>query len=583
MQSECPLPGRRRASQDAKPHDVLVSNNNTAGPGAQISRRRLSSEITTMTSLLLLNVNAYTLDPQRPRVTALAVRDGRIVAAGAEAEARATAPYASTLDLGGRTVLPGLTDAHMHFEWYSLGLQAVDAGTDTLEACLERVAARAAATAPGTWITGHGWNQNVWGRFPSAADLDRAAPGHPVYLRAKSGHAAWANSAALQRAGITAATAAPPGGEIGRGPDGAPSGLLFENAMTLVEAHLPTPTVDELAEAMRPAMEQAWRYGLTGVHDFDGRRSLAAWQRLRERGQLGLRVVKTIRAAYLEHAIQLGLRSGFGDDWLRLGNVKVFLDGALGPRTARMIEPYEGEPGNCGVTVTDPEEFYELASRAAAHGLAMTTHAIGDKANHDLLDVYARLREEERRSAAETRPGAPPRPRLRHRCEHVQLLHPEDYPRLGQLNVIASMQPLHATSDMEMADRFWGARSAGAYAWRTQLKAGAVLAFGSDAPVENPNPFLGIHAAVTRRRADGSPGPDGWYPDQRLTVLEALQGYTLGAAYAGYMETRTGSLTPGKLADLIVVDRDPFTCDPMAIKDTVVLGTMIDGEWKYQA
>ncbi len=528
-----------------------------------------------MTTLILRNLHAHTLDPRRPHAQALAVRDNTLVAVGSEAEARAVLPFAPTLDLGGRTVLPGLIDAHMHFEWYSLGLQAVAAETDTLAECLERVAARTHTAPAGTWITGYGWNQNLWGGFPTAQDLDRVAPEHPVYLRAKSGHAGWANTLALRLAGITAATRAPEGGEIRLTAQGEPSGLLLETAMSLLDANIPPPTEAALADAMRPAMEQAWRYGLTGVHDFDGRRSLAAWQILRERGQLGLRVVKTIRVAYLEHAVALGLRSGFGDDWLRLGNVKVFLDGALGPRTARMIEPYEGEPDNYGLTVTDPEEFYEQASRAAAHGLAMTTHAIGDRANHDLLNVYARLRAEEA-GRGETRPA------LRHRCEHVQSLHPDDYARLGQLNVVASMQPIHATSDMPMADRYWGRRSAGAYAWRTQLDAGATLAFGSDAPVESLNPFLGLHAAVTRRRADGTPGPEGWHPEQRLTVEEALRAFTLGAAYAGYLEHRVGSLVVGKLADLIVVDRDPFTCDPMAIKDTRVLGTMIDGEWKLR-
>jgi predicted amidohydrolase YtcJ len=535
-----------------------------------------------MPDFILYNLNAHTLDSQRRRATALAVRDGHIVAVGTEAEARAVIPYARGLDLGGRTVLPGLIDAHMHFEWYSLGLQAVDAETDTLVECLARVTAKAAATAAGQWITGHGWNQNVWGGFPAAADLDRAAPEHPVFLRAKSGHAGWANTLALKQAGLSAGTPDPAGGQIGRDAGGQLTGLLFEGAMGLIDAQIPPPTEAQLADLMVPAMEKAWRWGLTGVHDFDGRRSLAAWQMLRERGQLGLRVVKTIRVAYLDHAIALGLRSGFGDDWIRLGNVKVFLDGALGPRTARMIAPYEGEPENTGIAVTDPEEFYERAARAAAHGLALTTHAIGDRANHDLLNVYARLREEEAARRAGQGESAT-RPYLRHRCEHVQVLHPDDYGRLGQLNVIASMQPIHATSDMLMADRYWGARAAGAYVWRTQLDAGAVLAFGSDAPVESLNPFLGLHAAVTRRRADGSPGPDGWYPEQRLTVEAALRAFTLGAAYAGYMEQRVGSLTPGKLADLIVIDRDIFTCDPMEIKDTTVLGTMIGGEWRHRA
>lgn len=527
-----------------------------------------------MSDLVMRNGNFRTMDSRRPQAAALAIRDGRILALGSEAEAASALPNAPVLNLNGRTVLPGLIDAHMHMEWYSLGLREVEAETLSLAECLRRVAERARQTPRGEWITGYGWNQNNWGGdFPTARDLDSVAPEHPVYLRAKSGHAGWANTLALKQAAITAHTPAPSGGEIQKDTRGQPTGILLEGAMALVGDLIPPPSESALAELMLAAQTRAWRFGLTGLHDFDGRRSLAAWQMLRERGQLGLRVVKTIRVAYLEHALALGLRSGFGDDWLRLGNVKVFLDGALGPRTARMIEPYEGEPDNYGITVTDTEEFYEQASRAAAQGLAMTTHAIGDKANHDLLNVYARIRAEERSR------GQPP---LRHRCEHVQVLHPQDEARLAQLGVIASMQPIHATSDMHMAERFWGKRSAGAYAWRTQLKAGATLAFGSDAPVESLNPFLGIHAAVTRRRADGAPGPDGWYPDQRLTVEQAVRGFTLGAAYAGYMENRIGSLTAGKYADLIVLDRDIFTCDPMAIQEMQVLGTMVNGEWKQR-
>lgn len=558
-----------------------------------------------MTDSILFNAHIHTLDSQRPHATALAVSDGKILVTGADNEIRAftrTLPRIETLDLHGHTVLPGLIDAHLHFEWYSLGLQAVDAETASLEECLRRVDAKAKVTPREGWITGHGWNQNLWGGFPSAADLDHVTAEHPVFLRAKSGHAGWANSLALKMAGVTAGTSSPPGGEIQRGTRGEPTGILFEEAMHLVGDLVPESTPAELAEMMRPAMENAWRAGLTGIHDFDGRKAFSAFQILKERGQLGLRVVKQIRVAYLGEALRLGLRSGFGDDWLRIGNVKVFVDGALGPRTARMIEPYAGEPANYGMVVTDKEELYEHASKAAAGGLAMTVHAIGDKANHDLLDVYQTIRgEEAARSGFPLIPdarvpdpvvagrGGPDgqaargQPRLRHRCEHVQILHPDDYERLGQLNVIASMQPIHATSDMPMADQYWGERSAGAYAWRTQLNAGAVLAFGSDAPVESFNPFRGIHAAVTRRRADGSPSPEGWYPEQRLTVEEAVRGFTLGAAYAGYMENRVGSLTPGKLADLVVVDRDIFTGDPMDIKDAQVLGTMIGGEWKWRA
>jgi predicted amidohydrolase YtcJ len=530
-----------------------------------------------MRDLLLYHGLIHTLDPLQPTATALAIRGDRILASGSDDDMRALLPAATgdqVVDLGGLPVLPGLIDAHLHFDWYSLGLQNVDAETATLAECLERVRAKAAATPAGQWVTGLGWNQNAWGgQFPTAAQLDAVAPHHPVMLRAKSGHASWASSAAMKLAGVSAATANPATGEIQRDASGAPTGIFFEDAMHLIDRLIPEATAADVAQAMLQAQENAWRVGLTGIHDFDGRRSFTALQILKEQGRLGLRVVKQIQVRHLAEAVGLGLRSGFGDDWLRIGNIKVFVDGALGPRTASMIEPYDGEPANYGIVVTDKEQLYEHATLAAANGLAMTVHAIGDKANHDLLDVYATIRGEER-----SRGQAP----LRHRCEHVQLLHPADYGRLGRLNVVASMQPIHATSDMLMADRYWGKRSAGAYAWRTQLEAGATLAFGSDCPVESFNPFWGLHAAVTRRRADGTPGPQGWYPDQRLDVETALRGFTLGAAYAGYSEDRLGSLAPGKLADLVVVSDDPFSIEPMAIKDIRVRGTLVGADWKFR-
>lgn len=548
--------------------------------------------------LLLTNANIYTLDPARPRATALAISDDRILAVGEDTEL--SSPLSPPLTKGGReeridlkgcTVIPGLIDAHLHFEWYALGLQNIDADVPTLEQALERVAERARVMPKGSWLLGRGWNQNVWpgGAFPTAADLDRVAPEHPVFLTAKSGHAAWVNSLALRLAGISASTPDPAGGSIVRDARGQPTGILLEDAMELVRRHLPDPTPEQVAAAMQAALSNAWRAGLTGIHDFDGPRAFSAYQLLKERGKLGLRVVKNIPVAYLQQAIELGLRTGFGDDWLRIGAIKIFADGALGPRTAALFAPYEGEPDNRGIVVTDKEEMFEKVRLASASGLACAIHAIGDRANHDVLDVYEAVRRLEAQRAKAPSPlaegwgGRPPHGPLRHRIEHVQLLHPDDYGRLAQLGLIASMQPIHAISDMEMAERYWGERCAGAYAWRTQLEAGAVLAFGSDCPVEPLEPLLGIYAAVTRRRADGSPGPEGWYPQQRLTVEEAVRGFTWGAAYAASMEGHLGTLTPGKLADLVVLSEDIFRMDPMAIPQTEVLATMIGGRFCHFA
>ncbi len=539
-----------------------------------------------MSELILLNARIYTMEAARPIAHAIAIRDNQIVAVGDEQFMLRMLPHAQKIDLHDRCVIPGLIDAHLHAEWTALGLKNVDAETPTLDEVLRRVEEFAQKTPPGQWIRGHGWNQNVWGpqlaggNFPTKADLDRVAPEHPVFLTAKSGHAAWANSLALKLAGITSSTPNPIGGEIVRdaaaGAGGEPTGIFFEDALELVSKIIPEPTAQQVADALRDALPLFQRVGLTGVHDFDGARALQAWQILKENDELNFRVSKTIPIALLDHAIALGIRSGFGDDRLRLNSVKSFADGALGPQTALMIDPYEGSNDKRGISTLDKEEMIENVRKAGAAGLSSTIHAIGDKANHDVLDVFEAIRAEEKLRQEE---GTP---RLRHRIEHVQLLYPDDFNRLGQLGIIASMQPSHATSDMLIADKYWGARSAGAYAWRTQLNAGARLAFGSDSPVESFNPFLGIHAAVTRRRADGSPQADGWYSEQRLTVAEAVHGFTLGAAYASYDEARKGSLAPGKLADLIVLDRDIFTVDPMEIAETKVLATMIDGQFVWR-
>jgi hypothetical protein len=301
----------------------------------------------------------------------------------------------------------------------------------------------------------------------------------------------------------------------------------------------------------------------------EGAAAFRGFQKLRAGGELQMRVLMQIPEENLDAAILAGLQSGFGDERLRIGGVKAFADGALGARTAYMLEPFEGEPDNYGIAVSEAEHLLDLVGKASRAGLPAFIHAIGDRANREVLDAV-----EASRRAGE---GL----HLRHRIEHTQILHPDDIPRLAELGVIASMQPIHATQDMLLADSLWGERSASAYAFRSLLDSGAALAFGSDSPVEDLNVMIGIHAAVTRRRADGSPGPEGWYPEQRLTVAEAVRAYTAGAAYASGEEAIKGALSPGKLADLVVLSQDIFSIDPMAILETEVVATRLDGEVVY--
>jgi predicted amidohydrolase YtcJ len=374
-------------------------------------------------------------------------------------------------------------------------------------------------------------------------------------------------------AGITADSPDPPGGQIQRDATGRPTGVLFETAIDLLDDIIPRPSEKRLIEAMRLGQRACLEAGLTGIHDFDGRTCFRLLQGLHQGDELALRVVKNIPVRYLDQAIGVGLRSGFGDDWLRIGGVKIFADGALGPRTAAMLAPYEGEPENLGIVVTDKEEMIEQASRASAAGLSVTVHAIGDRANHDVLDVYEAIRAEEQAKGESI---------LRHRIEHFQIVHDSDFERLATLNVVASMQPIHATSDMEMADHHWGARAKNSYAWRRVLEADGLLAFGSDAPVDPIEPLAGIHAAVTRRRPDGSPGRAGWYPEQRLTIDEAIRGFTMGPAKTAGLEKRSGSISPGKLADLTVFERDIYEVAPEELLDVPIAGTMIGGSFRYR-
>ncbi len=547
---------------------------------------------------IIENARVYTMDGDLPHAEALAIRRGLIIAVGRREEvvSAVAGGQVRRVDAGGRAVIPGLIDAHIHFLSYSHSIRKLGLdGVKSKEDVLARVAERVRETAPGRWIQGGGWNNNLWSPpdFPTRHDLDRVAPHNPVLLDRKDLHSCWANSLALQRAGITRDTPDPPGAQIGRDGDGEPNGLFFESATALVRRAVDEQAEDTI-EVMRHGLKALASMGLTGFHNCEGSDAFSALQELDALGELTLRVVMLLPYNGLAEAIKLGLKTGFGSERLRIGPVKIFSDGSLGSLTAEMLEPYEGQPDNKGIGTIPQAELEAAIMQAAAAGIPAAVHAIGDAANRRVLDAFQKARErgngdqgsgirDQGSGANLLAPDLPdprsliPDPYLLHRIEHAQLLHPDDISRFGRLGVVASMQPLHATSDMWVADRLWGKRARYSYAWRSLLDAGALLAFGSDAPVETPNPFAGIHAAVTRQDAEDMP-EGGWYPEERLTVGEAVRAYTVGAVWsAPYLPGVTGTLSPGSVADLVLLDRDIFAVHPSEIKDARALATLVGG------
>ncbi len=525
--------------------------------------------------LVLLNGRIYTMDDRVPLAQAIAVGAGRVLAVGSEAQVRDLAgPDTVQLDLSGRCLLPAFTDAHIHLVSYGLSLTQVQLeGVPSLEEAVARVAERARTTAPGQWIRGCGWNRNRWqaARFPTAADLDPVTPEHPVLLRSKDFHAAWANSRALELAELTADTPDPPGGQLQRDPQtGELTGTLKEEpAIQLVETVAGPVPAGDMEDAVRAAAERLHAMGIVSVHVPEKEHELAAVQSLWQRGELDLRVQWMIPETGLDHALCLGLRGGFGDEFLRLCAVKAYADGSLGTRTADMFAPYDDEPHNRGIEVTTSERLEEIVAASTAGGWSAAVHAIGDRANSRVLDALEHYWPQWSRLG------------LRPRIEHVQLIAPHDLPRLGTMGVVASMQPIHCTSDMDMCDRHWGHRCSGAYAWRSLLENGTVLAFGSDAPVETPSVMSGIFSAVTRQREDGRPA-GGWHPEQCLSVPEAVNAYTKGAAYAVGQERIQGSLAVGKLADMVVLSQDIFQVPARELLSTAVDLTVLNGEVVYE-
>jgi predicted amidohydrolase YtcJ len=530
--------------------------------------------------LILYNGKLFTQDPKIPHASAIAVRSGRILGIGTDQEIRPlSTAHTTQINLNEQLVLPGLTDAHFHFYEWALLLRGLTLEeTTSLDEVLDHVKGAADRLKPGEWILGQGWNQDLWNepRLPNRFDLDQVSPRNPVILWRTDLHLAWVNTKALEAAQITANTPDPEMGIIEKDNSGEPSGILRELAINLVRQVMPPITDQETDKAMCEAMSRIHQLGLTGVHDFrimggeDGPKALRAWQRLRTARQLDLRAWVLIPGELLNQAVELGLQTGFGDDYLQIGAVKFFSDGATGPRTAWMLEPFED--AGIGMPLTPMDQLADQISKAHHAGISTAIHAIGDRAVRELLDVFSEV--------LRTKP-AHNRPKVPHRIEHVQHSHPDDLKRLAPLGLIASVQPLHLADDMLMVDKACGQRAQWSYAYRDLLDHGTTLALGSDCPVASPNPFWGIHAAVTRQRRDGTPA-QGWFPTQRLSVPEAVWGYTIGCARASGTEDHSGSLSPGKFADLIVLDRDILSIDPTEIAETHVRLAIVGGKIVHQ-
>lgn len=524
--------------------------------------------------IILFNANIYSPIKNKTK-SAIVIKDNKILAIGSTIEIlEQYGHHSKKIDLEGGTILPGLTDSHLHLVHLALSITSVNCETSSIKECLQNVLEKAQYFDDDRWIEGHGWNHNVWenAAYGTASQLDTYSKNHPVLLHAKSLHAAWANSKALEIAGISSNTPDPEGGEILRDGSGNPTGILLENAVSLVSKVIPSPTPEKLANDILAVQSKLWSMGITGVHDFDGIDSFIALQMLQEERKLGLRVNKNMPIASLPNLIDSGLRSGFGNSMLYLGHLKMFADGALGPQSAAMVDVYEGSNSK-GILLLSREEVFETGITAAENGWGLSIHAIGDLANQTVLDGISDIRKYETQHDLK---------HFTHRIEHVQIITPKDQKRLVMLDVVASIQPIHCTSDMEIVDKYWGSRGENAYAFHNLVDFGTEVVFGSDAPVESPNPFFGLHAAVTRRRQNGYPGEDGWYSKQKINLEESLACYTLAPAALVGMETQLGKTAPGYLADLIVLREDPFQCDPQLLYNLKPCMTFVDGNIVYK-
>ena len=522
---------------------------------------------------LVENVKGYTLNSSGELVSfnALLIEDGKVVSLDAET------PQADTvIDGKGKTLIPGLIDAHGHLLGLGANLLEVDVReSGSAKEAAEAVAAYAFANPQQIWITGRGWNQELWPdrAFPTAAMLDKQISDRPVWLTRVDGHAGWANSEALALAGITPETPDPEGGQIIRDADGNATGVLIDNAMAMVEQHMPTASVAQYDAQLEAAGEQLLSLGVTSMHDAGISRDVYDFYLKRAVEEtLPVRVYAMIAATdpELNTMLENGLIDS-ADDFLEIKSVKAYGDGALGSRGAALLEPYSDAPHQHGLMLTQPDDFDALFTQVISSGFQLNFHAIGDRANHLALNQFEKT--------FNTTGGKA----LRNRIEHAQVVAVEDLPRFAELEVLPSMQPTHATSDMNMAeDRIGQKRMKGAYAWQTLLNSGIALPLGSDFPVELANPFYGIHAAVTRQDRNNQP-VEGWYAHEAMTLKQAFRGFTLDAAYAAHMEQTLGTLEPGKWADFLLIDRDLFNIPEEDLWKVQVLETYLAGEKVYDA
>jgi predicted amidohydrolase YtcJ len=524
-------------------------------------------------TLAVVNARVWTGNPQRPWVDAVAARGDTIVAVGTSAEVKkAAGEGARIIDAKGAMVVPGFNDSHVHFIDGGFRLSSVQLrDAKTPEEFVSRIKEYAATVKPGTWIMGGDWDHTPWGgELPRRDWVDSVTPNNPVWIQRLDGHMGLANSAALRAAGVTKATKDVEGGTIVRDASGEPTGILKDNAMSLLDAAVPELTPELADRALDTAMKYVAAQGVTSVQNMGSWSDLATFERARNGGRLITRIYAVVPLATWERLKDTVAVRGNGDEWVRIGGLKGFVDGSLGSHTAAMLEPFTDAPNDTGLLVNTPEDLYAWTSGADKAGLQVMVHAIGDRAIRLQLDIYERVERED---------GARDR---RFRIEHAQHPAASDIPRFAKLNVIASMQPYHAIDDGRWADAVIGSeRAKTTYAFRSFLDTKAHLAFGSDWFVAPPTPLEGIYAAVTRSTLDGK-HPDGWVPEQKISVEEALRAYTSGAAYASFEENRKGTLERGKLADFTIIDRDLTRIPPAEIRDAHVLMTVVGGKVIYE-